>query len=69
MTQIYMSKTELSENMGFFSLFFFLLINDSSTSLTKTHIALLEIKTTVAAEGLNVLIEMSVLFVVCLLLL
>lgn len=69
MTQIYMSKTELSENIGFFSLFFFLLINDSSTSLTKTHIVLLEIKTTVAAEGLNVLIEMSVLFVVCLLLL
>lgn len=54
---------------GFFRLFFFLLINDSSTSLTKTHIALLEIKTTVAAEGFNVLIEMSVLFVVCLLLL
>lgn len=45
--------------MLFFRNFFFLLINDSSTSLAKVHKALLKIKTTVAAEGLNVLIEMS----------
>lgn len=53
------SKTELSEKMLFFRIFFSPLINDSSTSLTKVHITLLKIKTTVAAEGLNVLIEMS----------
>lgn len=58
MTQIHMSKTELSEKTLFL---FFLLINDSFTPLTKVHIALLKIKTTVAAEGLNVLIEMSLL--------
>lgn len=36
--------------------FFFLLINDSYTSLPKVLIALFKIKTTLAAEGLNVLI-------------
>lgn len=65
-----MSKPELSEKMGFFfQNIFSLLINDSSTSLAKEHIVLLKIKTTVTAEGLNVLIEMSILFVVYLLLL
>lgn len=35
--------------------FFLLVINDSYTSLSKVLIALFKIKTTVAAEGLSVL--------------
>lgn len=56
MTQIHTSNTKLSEKMLSLSQDFFLLvINDSYTSLSKVLIALFKIKTTVAAEGLSVL--------------
>ena len=57
MTQIHTSNAKLSEKMLSLSQdFFFLLINDTYTSLSRVLIALFKIKTTVAAEGLNVLI-------------
>lgn len=56
MTQIDTSNAKLSENMLSLSQdFFFLLINDSYTLLSKVLIALFKIKTTVAA----MLTEMS----------